>query len=56
MNNMEIQRKDIIEIVRTQYEGRAVNHNPLFLKQGLVLKHQSAVSKTLATIIWVMFE
>ena len=42
MNNiMEIQREAIIEIVGTQYEGRAVNHNPLFLQQGLVLKHQS---------------
>ena len=40
-NNMEIQREAIIEIVGTQYEGRAVNHNPLFLQQGLVLKHQS---------------
>ena len=40
-NNMEIQREAIIEIVGTQYEGRAVNHNPLFLQQGLILKHQS---------------
>ncbi len=40
-NNMEIQREAIIEIVGTQYEGRAVNHNPLFLHQGLILKHQS---------------
>lgn len=39
-NNMEIQREAIIEIVGTQYEGRAVNHNPLFLQQGLILKHQ----------------
>lgn len=38
---MEIQREAIIEIVGTQYEGRAVNHNPLFLQQGLILKHQS---------------
>lgn len=40
-NNMEIQREAIIEIVGTQYEGRPVNHNPLFLQQGLMLKHQS---------------
>lgn len=40
-NNMEIQREAIIEIVGTQYEGRAVNHNPLFLQQNLILKHQS---------------
>ena len=40
-NNMEIQKEAIIEIVGTQYEGRAVNHNPQFLQQGLVLKHQS---------------
>ena len=40
-NNMEIQREAIIEIVGTQYEGRAVNHNPLFLQQGFILKHQS---------------
>lgn len=31
MNNMEIQREAIIEIVGTQYEGRAVNHNSLLL-------------------------
>ena len=40
-NNMEIQREAIIEIVGTQYEGRAINHNPLLLQQGLILKHQS---------------
>lgn len=40
-NNMEIQREAIIEIVGTQYEGRTVNHNPLFLQQSLTLKHQS---------------
>ena len=38
---MEIQREAIIEIVGTQYEGRAVNHQPMFLQQELVLKHQS---------------
>ena len=40
-NNMEIQREAIIEIVGTQYQGRAVNHQPQFLQQELVLKHQS---------------
>lgn len=40
-NNMEIQREAIIEIVGTQYEGRAINHQPLFLQQDLTLKHQS---------------
>lgn len=40
-NSMEMQREAIIEIVGTQYEGRAENHNSLFLQQGLVLKHQS---------------
>lgn len=40
-NNMEIQREAIIEIVGTQYEGRAINHQPLFLQQNLILKHQS---------------
>lgn len=40
-NNMEIQREAIIEIVGTQYEGRAINHQPLLLQQGLLLKHQS---------------
>ena len=41
MDNMEIQREAIIEIVGTEYEGRAVNHDPQFLQQGLILKHQS---------------
>ena len=41
MNNMEIQREAIIEIVGTQYEERALNHRSLFLQQELVLKHQS---------------
>lgn len=40
MNNMEIQREAIIEIVGTQYEGRAVNHNSLSLQQSLTFKHQ----------------
>ena len=41
MNNMEIQREAIIEIVGTQYEGRAVNHNALSLQQSLIFKHQT---------------
>lgn len=41
MDDMEIQREAIIEIVGTQYEGRAINHQPLFLQQGLLLKHQN---------------
>lgn len=41
MNNMEIQREAVIEIVGTQYEERALNHRSLFLQQELVLKHQS---------------
>ncbi|MCD7811028.1 MAG: HIRAN domain-containing protein [Ruminococcus sp.] len=42
MNNiMEIQREAIIEIVGTQYEGRAINHQPLLLQQNLILEHQS---------------
>lgn len=40
MNNMEIQREAIIEIVGTQYEGRAANHNSLSLQQSLTFKHQ----------------
>jgi hypothetical protein len=40
MNNMELQREAIIEIVGTQYEGRAENHQQLFLQQRLILKHQ----------------
>lgn len=40
-NNMEIQREAIIEIVGTQYEGCVMNHQPLFLQQELLLKHQS---------------
>lgn len=40
-NNMEIQREAIIEIVGTQYEGCAINHQPMFLQQELLLKHQS---------------
>ena len=39
MNNMEIQREAIIEIVGTQYEGRTLNHQSLFLRQELTLKH-----------------
>lgn len=38
---MEIQREAIIEIVGTQYEGRAVNHNALSLQQSLIFKHQT---------------
>lgn len=38
---MEIQREAIIEIVGTQYEDRASNHQSLFLHQDLMLKHQS---------------
>ena len=40
-NNLELQREAIIEIVGTQYEGRAANHQPLFLQQDLILKHQN---------------
>ncbi len=40
-NNMEIQREAIIEIVGTQYEGRAVNHQNLIYQQNLKVKHQS---------------
>ena len=40
-NNMEIRREAIIEIVGTQYEGRAVNHQHLSILQELILKHQS---------------
>lgn len=36
---MEIQKEETIEIVGTQYEGRAANHQPQFLK-NLTLKHQ----------------
>ncbi|MCM1222303.1 MAG: HIRAN domain-containing protein [Lachnospiraceae bacterium] len=39
MNDMEIQREAIIEIVGTQYEGRAVNHKDLKLHQKIVMKH-----------------
>lgn len=38
--NMEIQREAIMEIIGTQYEGRAVNHQNLFLHQNLVMKRQ----------------
>lgn len=41
MYNMELQREAIIEIVGTQYEGRAANHKPQFLNQRLILKHLS---------------
>ena len=41
MNNMEIQKEAIIEIVGTQYEGRALNHQALFFNQELFLKHQN---------------
>ncbi len=40
-NNLELQREATIEIVGTQYEGRAANHQPLFLQQDLILKHQN---------------
>lgn len=38
---MEIQKEAIIEIVGTQYEGRAVNHQELINKQNLIVEHQS---------------
>lgn len=41
MNDMEIQREAIVEIVGTQYEVRLVNHQNLNLQQSLVMKHQS---------------
>lgn len=40
MNNLEIQREAIIEIVGTQYEGRSINHRDLVLHQSLIMKHQ----------------
>lgn len=40
MNNIDIQRDAIIEIVGTQYDGRARNHTNLKLQQKLVMKHQ----------------
>ena len=40
MSNLEIQREEIIEIVGTQYEGRAINHADLRLQQKLVMKRQ----------------
>lgn len=39
-NNMEIQKEAIIEIVGTQYNGRAVNHQKLINQQNLIVKHQ----------------
>lgn len=39
-NNMEIQREETIEIVGTQYDGRAANHQGLMPYQKLVMKHQ----------------
>ena len=39
-NDFEIQREAIIEIVGTQYEGRAVNHFGLNEHQKLIIKHQ----------------
>lgn len=40
MNNMEIQKEAIVEIVGTQYEGRAANHKNLALNQKLILNRQ----------------
>ena len=41
MNNMEIQKEAIVEIVGTQYEGRAVNHKNLTNPNNkLSIKHQ----------------
>lgn len=37
---MKIEREAIIEIVGTQYEGRAQNHSELFQQQKLLMKHQ----------------
>ena len=41
MNNIEIQRENILEVVGTQYEGRAVNHQGLSYQQKLVMQHQT---------------
>lgn len=41
MNSMEIQREAIVEIIDTQYKGRAVNHQNLSLNQKLILNRQS---------------
>ncbi|MDE6729408.1 MAG: HIRAN domain-containing protein, partial [Oscillospiraceae bacterium] len=40
MDDLEIQREATIEIVGTQYDGRAENHKNLYLHQKLVMKHQ----------------
>lgn len=47
MNNLEIQREAIIEIVGTQYEDRAINHRNLVLGQKLVMKHQKKMFTTI---------
>ena len=41
MDNMEMQREAIIEIVGTQYNNRANNHKNLVLSQKLLIKHQN---------------
>lgn len=40
-NDMEIQREAIIEIVGTQYDGRAGNHKGLQFQQKLIMQHQT---------------
>lgn len=40
-NNAEIQREAIIEIIGTQCDNCKVSHNPMILKQNLILKHQT---------------
>lgn len=58
MNEMEIQREAIIEIVGTQYEGRASNHNSLFYNlinnsSGKIFKlDYSSISKNSLVNIW----
>ena len=39
-NNMEIQIEQDVEVVGTQYDGRAINHQHLMIHQNLVMKHQ----------------
>lgn len=40
-NNIEIQREQYVEIVVTQYDEHAINHQNLMLHQKLIMKHQS---------------
>ena len=39
-NHLEIQREAIVEIVGTQYDGRAEHHQGLMFRQKLLMQHQ----------------